>query len=558
MNACRLLWAPKRLIGFLLVCQLLLSVATPAAGFQFGGCSVVFVYQGRDKVIISYSFDGGGSPVSLSAVHASGQTQVVAAPALAGAEANKQITGLVPGAWTLRLSDGTACVNGSFTLGSEISGTPLYGDTIAGGKLGNVSVGTSQQSGAFQISGATVYGDMGLNNSADSTKITIEDSTVLGVINVSGKNLTLANNHLLGGVSLAQRTNAVIKDNVLVEPITLRSAFDAATSTPYCGDWCQPGPEPTITGNSFVGRYALTAPDAYSWWKVPLHAGDPTTIWRPVPVGCNFYGSPFGYTPAVDNTGGPYQELPFLAYGGAYVDTKQFYAECKSPEGEYPRNEVFPKIWAEGWIAGQNVLLHANRNFVPYDWVLTGRNTLLSVDVRSTRETLTGVKYYAMFNGQRVDSLPTNVRRWYSSYLGDDGFEKTVNFILPPVPVSEDEIVAVNDCAVYADISGVRSRHAEELAHHRRHRSGDAARPEPGQQRPGLGGHDAGDPGAGEQEPLSAGRAPGPIGVRPAGLSLDGLTCTRESTSWPGRRTRRDGRRPGENPPRAAAARRRE
>lgn len=456
MNAYRPPWTPIHLIGFLLMCLLLLPVATPAVGFQPAStCSITLVYQGRDKVIITYTFDGGGSKVSLVAAHASGQTQVVAGPAEVGGEANKQVTGLAPGAWTLRLSDGTACVNGALALGSEIMGTPLYGDTIAGGKLGSVWVGTTQQSGTFQITGATVLGSMGLNNSADSTKIMLENSTVLGVINVSGKNLTLSNNQLLGGVSLAQRTNAVIKDNVLVEPITLGSAFDAATSTPYCGDWCTAGPEPLITGNSFVGRYALTAPDAYSWWKVPLHAGDPTTIWRPVPVGCNFYGSPFGYTPAVDNTGGPYQELPFLAYSGAYVDTKAFYAECKSPEGKYPRDDVFPKIWAEGWIAGQNVLLHANRSYVPYDWVLTGRNTLLSVDVRSTRETLAGVKFYAMFNGQRVDSLPTNVRRWYSSYLGDDGFEKTVNFLLPPVPVSEDEIVAVNDCTVYADISGL-------------------------------------------------------------------------------------------------------
>ena len=115
---------------------------------------------------------------------------------------------------------------------------------------------------------------------------------------------------------------------------------------------------------------------------------------------------------------------------------------------------MFPAIWAEAWIAGQNVLLHANRNFVPYGWVLTDRNTLLSVDVRSA-QTLKDVVFYVMFNGQRIDSLPTNVRRWSSSYRGDDGFEKTVNFVLPPVPISRTKVVNVTDCAVYADISGL-------------------------------------------------------------------------------------------------------
>ena len=172
-------------------------------------------------------------------------------------------------------------------------------------------------------------------------------------------------------------------------------------------------------------------------------------------MGCNFYGSPFGYTEAVDNTGANVNELPFLAYGGAYVDTLRFYAGCKNTEGTYTRDDVFPTIWLEGWIGGQNVLAHANQGFVPYGSVLTDRKTLLSLDVRSTRETLTGAKFFVLFNGRRIDSLPTNVRRWYSSYLGEDGFEKTVNFILPPVPPSQEEIVNVNDCAVYADISGV-------------------------------------------------------------------------------------------------------
>lgn len=116
-------------------------------------------------------------------------------------------------------------------------------------------------------------------------------------------------------------------------------------------------------------------------------------------MGCNYFGHAQGYTPAWDNNLLSVQP-PFLHYKGGYVDEKNFQAGCSTPTGKYPQSRVFPIIWAEQWIVGQNALDH---------------------------------------------NLP--------NYGDSDGFKNTVNFILPPAALAQG---AYNlNFEVHAEISSV-------------------------------------------------------------------------------------------------------
>jgi hypothetical protein len=262
----------------------------------------------------------------------------------------------------------------------------------------------------------------------------------LGVVNPFGgaaySPLEFTGNTLRSGIFLQKRGNYIIRDNILLDAIRI--------SPSDISDWEDPGPDPIIEGNSFLGRQAIYGGIVGFNWPKSIH--------HKIPLGCSFFGHPQGYTPAWDNNVYSLQP-PFLHYKGAYVDEKVAPVDCIEADGAYPPSRVFPKIWADQWIVGQNALDHGQPNFGDKDSILMDRNTLLSVDIRATVQKLKGAQFYVEFNGQIINSQPTVVRRGQDTYLGSKGFKNTVNFILPPVAPGQE---AFNlNFYVYADVSGV-------------------------------------------------------------------------------------------------------
>ncbi len=271
-------------------------------------------------------------------------------------------------------------------------------------------------------------------------KITISNSIVLGAVNLVGGvtsgPLEIKGSTLKSGIFLPKRGNYTIYNNILLDAIQV--------SPSDISDWGDPGPNPNISGNSFLGKSAIYGGIVGFNWPKSIH--------HKIPLGCSFFGHPQGFTPAWDNH--PISMEPaFLHYKGSYVDETVALVDCLETDGTYPPSQVFPKIWAVQWIVGQNALDHDQPSFGDKDNILMDRNSLLSVDIRATVQELKGARFYVVFNGQTIDSEPTVVRRGQDTYLGSKGFKNTVNFILPPVAPGQE---AINlDFVVYADVSQV-------------------------------------------------------------------------------------------------------
>ena len=90
--------------------------------------------------------------------------------------------------------------------------------------------------------------------------------------------LELDGNTLRSGISLPQRGNYTIRNNKLLDAIWVGSSDIA--------DWGDPGPDPIIEGNSFLGKHAIYGGIVGFNWPKPIQ--------HKIPLGCNFFGTPRG------------------------------------------------------------------------------------------------------------------------------------------------------------------------------------------------------------------------------------------------------------------------
>lgn len=425
----------QRILFFFVITASVYPLGVPSALASI--CHITPVYQGPQQAVIDFAFSSEPTETSLIATLPGGGEVTVAGPATSGGSRYHH-TNLTYGSIVYRLSDGTVCDGSPVTVGNFALGKPIYGESINGIVMDAADVTLDDTTRDFSLSDATVHGSLHLFNSSAANKFSVSNSVVLGLVELQGGPtrgaFELTGNTIRQGLFLPFRGNYTIANNILLDPVQIGS-YDI-------NDWGGDGPDPVITGNSFVGKRAISS---YSyWWTNPVH--------HKVPLGCNYFGHTQGYTPAWDNN--PISlEPPFLHYKGAYVDEHVAQVSCLEAGGAYPGSRIFPKIWAVQWIVGQNALNHELPGYGDKDDILMDRNTLLSVDIRSTTELLQGARFYVEFNGQVIDSEPALVRRAPDTHLRSAGFQNTVNFILPPVALG-DEAYNLN-FVVYADVSQV-------------------------------------------------------------------------------------------------------
>jgi hypothetical protein len=181
-------------------------------------------------------------------------------------------------------------------------------------------------------------------------------------------------------------------------------------------------PTPIVNGNSLFATYQS-------------ELGKPATK---IPLGPNYYGDANG--PAKVDAG-------FL-HRGSVIDPDVFRTAPHLATFRPLEVTAFYPTFGGTWVVGQSTLTHDGY----VQGLFKGRETLLSVDVRTSHATVSGAKVYAIFDDQRIDP-PGKVilHRDVADYGPKADFygKSTVNIILPPTQKSSVTLT------VYLDTTGV-------------------------------------------------------------------------------------------------------
>lgn len=160
-------------------------------------------------------------------------------------------------------------------------------------------------------------------------------------------------------------------------------------------------PSPTLAGNSFVGRYAL--------FYAPSVA--PTA---PIPIGRNYFGGPGD--PIIGTTLPGFLDHRPFCYSQSGLPFK---IETPLVAGKHRSlQKTLPRFWSNV-IYGQNTI---DWNTKTSPSLIKNRETLVSVDVTSTDEAVSGAKVWVYVDGQDVtwtcDQAPPTIYRDLSRYYG--------------------------------------------------------------------------------------------------------------------------------------------
>ncbi|HOK79968.1 MAG TPA: hypothetical protein PK303_06640 [bacterium] len=185
--------------------------------------------------------------------------------------------------------------------------------------------------------------------------------------------------------------------------------------------------QPIFSNSSFVGRYG------------PYFEG--TTPYAPIDLGINYYGD---RAPDTDWFSIPieHNELPYYPQGGKFlkrgvpVNKKHFKIEKWNESGSGLKcDKALPDIWINDYVVGQNTIPWPNyMNTSRQSILLKGRQTLLSLDIATNHDNVSGVTFKVLFDGQEISpinsivlsrGIPDNKNKIFYG-------ETTLNFILPP------------------------------------------------------------------------------------------------------------------------------
>jgi hypothetical protein len=256
-------------------------------------------------------------------------------------------------------------------------------------------------------------------------------------ISSPSESLSFDDNDFAGEVRLTARSAAVFTNNRFLAGLVLQDGTSAENS------WCQNnGFMPTIEGNSFLGEHALS----YSIDDCPI-----SQVPR-LAIGANYYGDPQGpvYGRYSDDP-----EVPGISYNQRWLDRggivlpNTFKLEKPLKTGTQWRDKrIFPRFWLNGWRLGQYVIAGQPSS------LLRNTESLLTLDLVTSHEQVSGVAVWVEWNGTRVDSThgpnPILVRD-YGARTGavHRSARSTVNFILPPAGGESANLV------LWLDTSGV-------------------------------------------------------------------------------------------------------
>lgn len=240
-----------------------------------------------------------------------------------------------------------------------------------------------------------------------------------------------------GAVHLFNRSETQIGGSILLDKI--RFANDDYFFPPR---WHEATvPSPTIENNSFLGEEAFE-----------VQYGMPE-LQAPIAIGANYYGDPSGVRHG-------YPENEFLGWGmtheGAWVVGNnagrfQFATPLETGVATRKDKKVFPKFWLNGWVAGQNAMVHhAHGAGAP---MMVGRDTLVSVELLTSDFNVRNVRVYAEYNGSRHDAKFTGPLSRDIVVSGASrvwqGTGRTFDIVLPGHSESSMPL------QVYADLSGI-------------------------------------------------------------------------------------------------------
>ncbi|HRT04381.1 MAG TPA: hypothetical protein P5204_01655 [Kiritimatiellia bacterium] len=240
-----------------------------------------------------------------------------------------------------------------------------------------------------------------------------------------------------GVVGLYNRTAAKIAGSILLDKI-----YVANDEFWYPPTWHSAAtPSPTIENNSFLGEEAFDV--QFGMPELPA----------PIAIGANYYGDPSGVRHG-------YPENEFLGWNmtheGAWVVGNnagrfQFAAPLATGATTRQDKKTFPKFWVNGWIAGQNAVVHhGNGGGSP---MMVGRDTLVSVELLTSDFNVQNVRVYAEYNGGRHEAKFTGPlsRDVVASRANRvwQGMGRTFDVVLPGHSASSMPL------EVYADLSGI-------------------------------------------------------------------------------------------------------
>jgi hypothetical protein len=287
-----------------------------------------------------------------------------------------------------------------------------------------------------QTTSLTTLGRDQVARAADGPTLTIRNSRIRRKLTLSGGKPELTRNQIYGSVVLEGRSEAVIQDNVFVGQLSFQNV-------PGHTWGAAGGPEPIVSNNSFVGPWAL---------------GTNFVMTRTVSIGSNYYGDAGGpELTYVDHA----PDAAFLGPRGARVQMSYLAAglphgfdlEPPNPSGKFLDDSgTFPQFWLQGYVIGQNVLTHRPsgvRGAMQLD-----KETLVSLDIVTSDESVSGAQVYAEFAGKRIDAPQIRFHRDRSAYTSDDQYmaRSTANIILPPVSKNPG---GGTQLLVYMDVSAV-------------------------------------------------------------------------------------------------------
>jgi hypothetical protein len=240
-----------------------------------------------------------------------------------------------------------------------------------------------------------------------------------------------------GVVGLYNRTAAKIAGSILLDKI-----YVANDEFWYPPTWHSAAtPSPTIENNSFLGRRPSTCSSGCRNCRRRSRSGRTTTGTRRASATAIRRNEFLGWNMTHEGRVGGRKQRRAVPVRGAAGDGRD----------DAPRQEKFPKFWVNGWIAGQNAVVHhGNGGGSP---MRAGRDTLVSGELLTSHFTVPNVRVYAEYNGGRHEAKFTGPlsRDVVASRANRvwQGMGRTFDVVLPGHSASSMPL------EVYADLSGI-------------------------------------------------------------------------------------------------------
>lgn len=339
-------------------------------------------------------------------------------------------TGLLDGS-TARWDQG-----GSLTL-RHVHGAPadfsIQGAQVA---FENCTLGGSIRCFSAEVNATdTLFGKLDLYPGTGATHSLLRCGST-DWIGIYGKGKTTLTDCEFGGsgVMLVNRSDTTIKGCLFHGALRFVNLAGADPPPWYANTKT---PMPVIQNNSFVGPVALQ----YG------QSTDPDPVENFVSIGPNYYGSELGlresdYFPWV------YWRPAFLGmpdvHAGAMRDRRPYKIDPPLTSGTRQKrfNRILPAFWLNDWVAGQNAFTPGPDQPDRSGHRMKGRRTLLSLDVLTSDKRVRGVRFYAVVDGQTLETLnPVVLSRDYADTPFTAKLEGrvTVNFALPPTANSRQD-----------------------------------------------------------------------------------------------------------------------